>query len=179
MRAPRTWRSNRRADFRRHLADAQGNSYEGASDRTDKERVFSRAVDLLAPVVERVLQAFSEEMLSNSGDIVDTGPFREEGGALAREWRLSWPGQQAARRRLPPEGPVQPIIIRAQFLADWTHGHLGGSAVGYWPLQILTVEDADRQEPILWAIAEAELHERIYDSLHPWEHVPVSPEDSR
>jgi len=38
----------------------------------------------------------------------------------------------------------------------------GGAATGMWPCQVTDEQDAERQEPILRAIVECELHERIF-----------------
>lgn len=167
------WRESRVADFARHLSDLRGGSYEGSSERPDKERVFRRAVDLLAPVATRVLSLFNAAMLSSKGEVSDSGVLQASDGGLSREWRLSWPGQREAHRRTGPAGPIQPIIVRAHFPSGWTHGHLAGSVMGNWPLQVLDAADAERQEPILWVIAEAELHERIFETVQPWTSVPT------
>lgn len=167
------WRQSRATDFAHHLTDLSTGSYEGSADRADKERVFRGAVDLLAPVASRVLTTFATIMLADTGEVSDSGVLQSSDGGLAREWRLSWPGQSHAERRIGPPGPIQPIVIRAHFPQGWTHGHLGGSVIGNWPLQIVNEADAERQEPIIWAIAEAELHERIYESVTPWTRVPA------
>lgn len=160
---------DRQIDFRRHLEDLRLGSYEGTEERTDKERVFRKATELLAPVTCGVLDDFNRLMLSGSGDIEDTKALYSEDGTLYREWHLSWPGQRSARRRIDGSKPIEPIIVRAHFPPGWTHGHLSGSKAGNWPLQILTEADANRQALIIWAIAEAEFHERIFESVHPWE----------
>jgi hypothetical protein len=167
------WRESRAADFARHLGDLRGGSYEGSAAREDKERTFRHAVDLLAPVAVRVLTAFNETLLAKAGDVSDGGVLQSPDGGLAREWHLSWPGQREAQRRTGPPGPIRPIVVRAHFPPGWTHGHLGGSVVGNWPLQIIDEADAERQELVIWAIAEAEFHERIYESVHPWAAVPA------
>ena len=167
------WRTARAHDFAHHLADLRSGSYEGAVDREGKERVFVGAVDLLAPVARDTLESFGRVMLADAGLVEDSGVYRLEDGTLLREWRLSWPGQHAAERRVGPAGPVGPIVIRAHFSGGWTHGHLGGSAVGNWPLQVLDAADAERQAPIVWAIAEAEFHERIFETRQPWTRVPA------
>jgi hypothetical protein len=166
------WRESRAADFERHLSDLRAGSYEGAAERSDKERIFSRATDLLAPVALRVLSDFNAVMLGGSGEVTDSGIARSPDGQVAREWRISWPGQKRAERRAGPSGPISPLIVRAHFPPGWTHGHLAGSVSGNWPLQITSAADAERQAPILWAIAEAEFHERIFETLNPWDAVP-------
>ena len=167
------WRTSRASDFARHLGDLRAGSYEGSAERGDKERVFRRAVDLLAPVAVGVLTAFSATMLAMVGEVSDSGVLQSPDGGLVREWRLSWAGQRGAERRTGPPGPIQPIVVRAHFPPGWTHGHLAGSVVGNWPLQIVDESDAERQGPIIWAIAEAEFHERIYESVQPWTVVPA------
>ena len=44
---------------------------------------------------------------------------------------------------------------------------------GDWPLQIISAEDARRQAPVVLAIAEAELHQRIFDAGGNWRLVPA------
>jgi hypothetical protein len=111
-------------------------------------------------------------MLAGAGSVADSGLLRSEDGSVERRWSLSWPGQATGERRVGDPGPIQPIIIRAFFPPGWTHGHLGGSVVAAWPLQITGADDAARQAPIVWAIAEAEFHERIYETIRPWERIP-------
>jgi hypothetical protein len=41
-----------------------------------------------------------------------------------------------------------------------------------FPLQVVSAEDAARQEPILRLLAEAELHERTYQSDLNWRILP-------
>ena len=161
--------ADRQTDFRRHLKDLRLGSYEGTKDRSYRERIFRMATELLTPVVNKVLEDFNQLMLAGSGDIADTGLLYSEDSTLYREWRLSWPGQRGAQRRVDGPGVVEPVIVRAHFPPGWTHGHLAGSMVGNWPLQILDESDANRQGWIIWAIAEAEFHQRIFESTHPWE----------
>lgn len=162
----------RAEDFRRHLDDLRQGAYEGALERADKERVFGAAVDLLSPVVHDVLATFNQMMLAGSGTIADSG-VRSFDAGIERVWTLSWPLQASAVRRVGEPGPLDPLVVRAHFSGGWTHGHLAGSAVGNWPLQITTEAEARRQAPVVWAIVEAELHERIFEMVHPWEQVPA------
>jgi hypothetical protein len=162
----------RAEDFRRHLDDLRLGAYEGTLTRADKERVFGAAVDLLSPVVHDVLATFNEVMLAGSGTVADSGVLSSDAG-LERLWTLSWPLQETATRRVGEPGPVQPITVRAHFSGGWTHGHLAGAALGNWPLQITAAAEAERQRAVVWAIAEAELHERIFEMVHPWERVPA------
>jgi hypothetical protein len=73
-------------------------------------------------------------------------------------------------------GTVQPVQVVAWFAAGFTHPHFRGSRVGNWPLQVLTEQDARRQEPIVRAIVEAEVHERIFEGT--WRIIPgLRPKD--
>ena len=161
----------RAEDFQRHLMDLRTDTYEGARRRSEREDVFHRAVLLLGPVVTEVLAGFNEVMLEGTGTI--EGPVHDSGTRLEARWELSWPQQRAAEHRIEPGRTVRPITIRAHFHHGWTHGHLAGCDTGDWPFQVTTEADARRQWPIVWAIAEAELHHRIFESNHPWEVVPL------
>ena len=166
----------RAEDFRRHLLDLRTDTYQGAGHRSDREAVFHEAVDLIAPVVTEVLKRFNDVMLAGTGTI--GGPIRVSGRNLVARWELSWPKQRAACHRIEPGKVVGPITIRAHFPEGWTHGHLAGSDAGDWPFQVTTRDDARRQWMTLWAIAENELHYRIWESYHPWAVVPLPTGDS-
>lgn len=166
----------RARDYQRHLMDLRTDSYHGAHHRSDREQVFNQAVHLLDPVVDDVLERFNEVMLDGAGTI--QGPIDGSGENREVRRQLSWPQQQAAKHRLEPGKTVRPITIRAHFYDGWTHGHLAGSDAGDWPFQVTTEADARRQWIILWAIAEVELHHRIFESYHPWEVVPLPTGDS-
>lgn len=88
---------------------------------------------------------------------------------LDLRWTLSWPEQRLAANVRAP-GPVGPVGVVGRFAATFDHPHLGGSTAGSWPLQVLNEDDAARQEPIIRAIVEAELHERIFEGT--WRIVP-------
>jgi hypothetical protein len=67
------------------------------------------------------------------------------------------------------------------FPHDFTHGHLALFDLGTprrwvacWPLQVTGSGDADRQTMILWAIAEAELHERTFSGDLNWRLLPMA-----
>lgn len=162
--------SERVVDFRRHLLDLEASRYEGAEARADREAVFREATRLMQPVVATVLESFSQLYLDGLGTTSFTIAEPDPDQGLTAEWKLSWPAQHSARRRPKLTGPdgVGPITVRAIFPAGWTHGHLGGEHVGFWPLQVTSAADAERQEAIVWAIAEAELHEWIYQASEPW-----------
>lgn len=158
-------------DFARHLADLEVDQYEGTTSRGERERVFRGAVALLDPVVEQVLDELGKLYLAGAAEISFEWVSNE--GDLEAAWRLGWPDQRSARRRPGVDGPaaVGPIEISAIFPTGWTHGHLRGEHVGHWPLQVLDAADAARQYEVLWAAAEAELHEWIYSTERPWERV--------
>jgi hypothetical protein len=159
----------REQDVLRHLADLRTRTYEGRSSREERVTLFRRAVDLVDPLVRRVLGEVDEAFLDGSGTIArDDGPLGPEGD-LAVRWALSWPDQRAARN-VRAEGPVGPIEVVASFLADFNHPHLRGSLAGHWPFQVVDEEDAARQEPVIRAIVEAELHQRIFEGT--WRVVP-------
>jgi len=65
----------------------------------------------------------------------------------------------------------QRILLHAVFGRRNTHPHLRGAAAGMWPCQVTDAADAERQEPILRAIVECELHERIFQGT--WRVVPA------
>ncbi|MGH4019263.1 MAG: hypothetical protein ACRDT0_08510, partial [Pseudonocardiaceae bacterium] len=89
---------------------------------------------------------------------------------MAAHGELSWPRQREATSR--DGGPVAPIQVIAWFRRSFNHPHLRGSTAGDWPLQVLSADDAARQEPIVRAIVEAELHQRIFEGR--WPVVPAA-----
>jgi hypothetical protein len=154
-------------DLYRHLDDVRLRSYEGAGPREERNRVFSRAVELLDPVVSGILDEVRATFLDGEGEVRHVPAGDDGRGGLVARWELSWPEQRAAINRMePPEtaGPVPPVTVIAWFGATFTHGHLCGTTAGHWPLQVLDTTDAERQEPIVRAIVEAELHQRIFEA---------------
>ncbi len=133
-------------DLFRHLEDLRTNSFEGAGPRAERVELFRRAVELLGPVARLILEE-----------------------ANAARWELSWPEQRAAANIRGGDG-VPPVQVVAWFAAGFTHPHLVGSRTGDWPLQVTSQADAERQEPIVRAIVEAELHQRIFEGG--WRIVP-------
>jgi hypothetical protein len=153
-------------DLGRHLDDVRLRSYEGAGPRAERDRVFGRAVELIDPLVTGILEETRAAFLDGDGEVTHAPPAADGQGGLVAKWELSWPAQRAAvDRHEPPETarPIPPITVIAWFGAAFTHGHLCGPTAGQWPLQVLDDADAARQEPILRAIVEAELHQRIFD----------------
>jgi hypothetical protein len=164
-------------DVRRHLQDLREGAFEGAESREDRIELFRRAVELLDPIVRAILAETNAAFLDGTGD-VDLRPVSvEASGDAVAAWELSWPEQRRAAN-VRRGGAVPPIQVVAWFAAGFTHPHLRGSQAGTWPLQVTDERDALRQEPIVRAIVEAELHERIFEGT--WRIVPGDPsEDAR
>lgn len=159
----------RQQDVLRHLEDLRTRTYEGRSSREERVDLFRQAVDLIDPLVRRILAEVDEAFLDGTGEVVrDDGPPGPQGD-LAVRWILSWPDQRAALN-VRGEGPVGPIEVVASFLADFNHPHLRGSMAGHWPFQVVDEADAARQEPVIRAIVEVEVHQRIFEGT--WRVVP-------
>jgi hypothetical protein len=171
----------RAEDLFRHLDDLRTDSYEGSGPRAERVERFGTAVQLLGPVVRRVLEDADATFLAGSGEISEHGPAQDGGGWTAR-WELSWPEQ---RTTTPIRGGVDrlaPVQVVAWFASTFTHPHLAGAWAGqdpliaHWPMQVTSQADAERQEPLLWAIVEAELHQRVYEGG--WRVLPGYPRRS-
>jgi hypothetical protein len=173
------WFDARREDWHRHVVDLQDRGYEGAMERADKELVFQRAFALTTPVAERVLRTLDAAYLGGRGTIDARVPVpvspeellgagREPTGGLLGAWHLTWPELEQARNRL--DGHLLPAVeIFAMFPSDFTHPHLAlcdlsrpRRWVACWPFQVSEPSDAERQEGVLAAIAEADMHERTF-----------------
>ncbi len=154
----------REEDLMRHLADLVARRYEGAESWGDRVGVFWRAVELVDPVVRGVLAEADAMFLERTGEI-SRYCVEQDDGSVGEHWELSWPRQREAVSR--DGGPVQPVRVIAWFRRSFNHAHLRGSAAGDWPLQVTSTEDATRQLPIVRAIVEAELHQRIYEGRYP------------
>jgi hypothetical protein len=155
-------------DWRRHMEDLVVQRYEGADERAERDRVFREAFDLCTPVALRVLEQIDELLLGGVSSISTRPPESDGAGGLLGAWEMSWPLLEQARNRFTGQA-LPPARITAMYPAGFTHGHLALYDIGEprrpvaaWPLQVTTPEDAERQEPILWAIAEAEVHERTF-----------------
>jgi hypothetical protein len=149
-------------DLFRHLDDLRTDSYEGVGPRPQRVELYRRAVELLGPVVRRVLEEADAAFLDRTGEIGEHGPSQDPDGGWTARWELSWPQQRQATNRRGGDG-VAPVQVVAWFAAGFTHPHLSGSLAGHWPLQVTGEADAERQEPIVRAIVEAELHQRIFE----------------
>jgi hypothetical protein len=75
---------------------------------------------------------------------------------MSATWQLTWPEQQVVR--------VPPIMLHAYFGASFHHPHLRGGTVGDWPLNVLSVQDATDQLPILRAIVTGDLHNLVFQA---------------
>jgi len=140
----------------RHFIDLRDGVHGEAVSRRDKEAVFAREVDLLGPVARQVLSELNTYLLLDSGTVSETGLARSADGWLSATWQLSWPEQKVVR--------VPPIMLHAYFGASFHHPHLRGGTVGDWPLNMLSVQDATDQVPILRAIATADLHNLVFQA---------------
>jgi hypothetical protein len=171
MRVSDIW-TLRAQDLARHIADLQDKSYERARSREDKEAIFRTAFQLTTPAALDVLESINRVYLDGRGLTATHVPDSDGSGGLIGVWRLTWPELSSALDRIHGR-PIAPVELNAVFPAGWTHGHLvlftsqdPREIVASWPFQVTTKEDAARQEPILWAIAEAELHERVLRAGH-------------
>jgi hypothetical protein len=168
-------------DYRRHIRDLQTRSYEGAIARSEREEVFLKAFDFTTPVAQKVLEDLSQVFLKGTGQFAVHPPERipNEGGLLGR-WTLNWPQLRTARNRFTGE-PLAPIALNAIYPImatgnmQWTHPHLAllrpevpHRMAAAWPFNVLSAEDAERQEPILRVLAEAEMHERTFEADVNW-----------
>jgi hypothetical protein len=170
----------RRSDWARHIQDLVTASYEGAHERSAREDMFRRAFELTTPVAVRVLEKVDEIYLGGTGEVSVTPPEPADGDGILGSWNLTWPLLEQARNRFTNE-PLPPIQIFVMFPHDFTHGHLAlfdidtpRRWVACWPFQVTGSSDADRQEMILWAIAEAEVHERTFAGDLNWRLLPMA-----
>jgi hypothetical protein len=140
----------------RHFVDLRDGVHSDAVSRRDKEAVFAREVDLLSPVARQALNEVNTNLLLDSGTVSETGLERSSDGGMSATWQLTWPEQKVVR--------VPPIMLHAFFGASFHHPHLRGGTVGDWPVNVLSVQDATDQLPILRAIATADLHNLVFQA---------------
>lgn len=171
-------------DYLRHVKDLQNKYYEGAISRADREALFMKAFDFATPVARRVLGDLNANFLKGTGDFVVQRPTSDGEGGLIGSWSLSWPLLRSAVCRFDGK-PLDPLAVTAIFplktsgAMPWTHPHLAlrrpglmdGLAAAF-PFQVTSPEDAERQEPIMRVLAEAEFHERFYQSDLNWRLLP-------
>jgi len=152
------------------MEDLRTDSYEGASG-PEREARYRTAFDLLSIVATGVLADIDELLLFGTGDISIQPPATDGHGGLIGSWMLSWPALREARSRMTGKA-LMPVTISAVWPAGFVHPHLvvGGpvnpraESLTAWPMQIASAEEAAQQEPLLWALATAEVHDRIYQS---------------
>jgi hypothetical protein len=176
----------RREDWPRHVVDLQTGTYEGAAERPAREEIFREAFALTTPVAVRVLEALDQAYLGGRGKIDTTPPrhvpasdgltgaARQPVTGMVGSWSLTWPELEQARSRLTGL-QMPPVQIFAMFPDDFTHPHLALFDLGpprrwiaCWPLQVRSPDEAERQEAILAAIAEGEMHERTFEGDLNW-----------
>lgn len=148
----------RTQDIYRHLADLRSRSYEGARGWPERAAVFRRAVELLDPLVRALLAEASRDYLDGTGTVHSHAGEDRDGGLYAH-WELSWPRQRESGSD--GGGRVEPVQVLVLFNRGSVHPHLRGAVAGMWPCQVTSEEDAARQEGVLRALIEADLHERI------------------
>ncbi|HXW16571.1 MAG TPA: hypothetical protein VEN79_18830 [Terriglobia bacterium] len=171
-------------DYLRHVKDLQNKYYEGAVSRADREALFMKAFDFATPVARRVLDDMNANFLKGTADFIVQRPTSDGEGGLVGSWSLTWPLLRRAVCRFDGK-PLDPLAVTAIFplkstgAMQWTHPHLAlrrpglidGLAAAF-PFQVTSPEDAERQEPILRVLAEAEFHERFYQSDLNWRLLP-------
>jgi hypothetical protein len=138
----------------RHFADLRDGTHGDARSRADKERLYTAAVPLLDPYARQALEEINADLLLGTGEVSSTGVRRSGDGGLDAVWTLSWPAQQAAG--------IEPVLIRAYFGAGFAHPHLQSGTVGDWPLNVFDEEQAAAELPTLRAMAEADLHNLVF-----------------
>lgn len=165
-------------DMQRHIDDLSRGAYEHALERADKDAVFARAFELATPVALRVLERLDRLYLGGTGAVSITPVGSDGAGGLIGSWNLTWPLLEASVHRLDDQ-PMPPVQITAMFPEDFSHGHVSlysilppRRAVASWPFQVVDAADAERQEAIFWAIAEGDLHERVFAADVNWRVLP-------
>jgi hypothetical protein len=162
--------------LRRHLADLRDNAYEGASGR-EREARYRAAFELLTPVALGVMKDLNSLLLAGAGEVSSREPAADVDGGLIGSWQLSWPQLTQARNRMTGE-PLPPVTVSAIFPAGFVHPHLvaggrvdpGAASIVAWPMQVVSGADANQCQPLLWALATAEMHDRIFQSS--WRIIP-------
>jgi len=170
--------------LQRHLKDLREDAYEGVSG-SDRDRRYEAAFELLTPIAVEVLQQLNASLLRDTGAVSVWPPGPDGHGGSVGSWVMTWPELSQSTNRI--SGSVlQPVTISAVFPPGFTHPHLvAGGPVNpraptlvAWPMQVTSHQDAEHHRPVLWAIATAELHDRIYQSswrIVPAPHAPQPP----
>jgi hypothetical protein len=162
--------------IQRHLEDLKEDAYEGASGAA-RHAPHLAAFELLTPIAVDVLQQINAQLLHGTGVVSVRAPGSDGSEGQIGSWLLTWPELSESSSRFTGKR-LQPVTISAVFPAGFTHPHLvaGGpvepraSSLAAWPMQVTSREDAEAQRPVLWAIATAEVHDRIYQSS--WRVIP-------
>jgi hypothetical protein len=157
-------------DLLRHLQDLYTGTYEGARERNAREELYLQGIKLLTPIALAVLEEANTLFLESSGEIQIIGPEKDGSGGLVTRFELSWPEQRATY--LDSSRSLQPVCIVVDYSQNFLHPHLSGSSTGYWPFQVTSELDAERQKGILAAIVELELHQRVFETN--WQILPLS-----
>lgn len=152
----------------RHVQDLRDGTHGGVEPRADKEALFERAVDWLAPVAWDVLAEVNDLLLLSRGELSDSDTHREDDGTLARTWTLSWPDQV--------ERGLTPVTLRAWFGAGFHHPHLRGATVQDWPLNVYSRDDAVDMLPVLRSVVAADVHNLVFQA--DWRIIPAARTDS-
>jgi hypothetical protein len=148
--------------LQRHVEDLRDGTHGGAEARGEKEALFGRALDWVAPVAQRVLDEVDEVLLASTGEIEDSGLQRDDDGTVARTWTLSWPEQG--------QRGVAPVTLRAWFGGSFHHPHLRGATVHDWPLNVYSEDDAHDLLPVLRSVVVADLHNLVFQA--DWRIIP-------
>jgi hypothetical protein len=159
-------------DLLRHLQDLRTGAYEGARTRSAKEALYRRGVEFLTPIAATILEEANTLFLHGTGNVHIIGPEDDGLGGLVTRFELSWPEQRAAQDTHEPYGSLKPVCIVVNYSQDFLHPHLSGSDAGYWPFQVTSEADAERQRGVLAAIVELELHQRVFET--DWRILPIS-----
>jgi hypothetical protein len=162
--------------IRRHLDDLREDQFEGASGAQRHDR-YTAAFELLTPVAIGVLQEVNAALLRGSGDVSVRTPEPDGAGGWIGSWSLTWAQLRTAKNRMTKRA-LAPVMVSAIFPAGFVHPHLvaGGrvdpraESISAWPMQVTSAADAEQQRSLLWALAIAEVHDRIYQSS--WRIIP-------
>jgi hypothetical protein len=148
--------------LQRHVDDLRDGTHGGAEPRSDKEALFERAAEWLAPVARQVLDEVDQVLLLSTGEVTDSGLQREGDGTVARTWMLRWPEQQ--------QRGLAPVTLRAWFGGGFHHPHLRGATVHDWPLNLYAEQDAVDLLPVLRSVVTADLHNLVFEA--DWRIIP-------
>ena len=139
----------------RHFSDLRDGTHgNGAVSRSDKEKLFTSAIEYLAPYAMQALGEMNAALLLGSGTVAASGATRSPEGDISAFWTLSWPEQEQAG--------IPPVTLEAFFGRSFHHPHLRGATVGVWPLNVFNNVDAAAELHTLRAIAAADLHNLVF-----------------